>query len=499
MKEITSKSKINTDHTHFLSDNSKKRLLIAHKINIKDNKNSYYKEGIKNIFNDTNIYFNDKYKNIRVIVGKNKSKILRSKEMNGNLSNIVNYRFGVNKNRFSKQNINVSNNSNKKILRFDEISKSFSKKNLMDNNIIKACELPEMNNNTNISNKYDTIGKNFNIYGKRASICYSGINKITDGELKIIYRKFINIAEKNKKTEIFKKITNRRKNERNFMIKSNSMSSLSTVDKEMKSRLNLQEKILNKYKIENEVNQKLKQKIKKYTSKDNDNILMNQVDKYRNKIEKIEEDYQTNNEYNYYKTIRWISSLRDYSNDRIKNIDKDRNKQKNMYSLPLINSKSFNKSKDKDDLNNNQCYFGSNSNLHCDIDSHISPLYAFILSDISKTNEKITNTHIDNLDNKNNSIDYSHKLKKTFSVPSLKKHINLNKNNNISTDLNIEGINLLDYEIEMSKLLNGKRKKIINVAYNDKDIEPLIFAKSYYLNNYDFPKSIKNANNLHFY
>ena len=50
----------------------------------------------------------------------------------------------------------------------------------------------------------------------------------------------------------------------------------------------------------------------------------------------------------------------------------------------------------------------------------------------------------------------------------------------------------------MSKQLDGKKKKLINVPYKDKDIEPVIFAKSYYLNNYSFPKTVKNANNLHF-
>ena len=418
------KSNTSSDIIKSISDNhgNKKHLLIAHKINIKEKKNNYLKEGINEIFNDKNIYFNDKYKNIRIIVGRNKSKILKSKEISENPNNLLNYKFNINKHRFRKSNSEIGNFSNK-ILKFDEISKSFSSKALIDNNIIKASELKEMNNKTGFNNKNDTIGKNFNLYGKRSNIYYSNINNITDGELKIIYRKFFNIAEKNKKIEILKKIPNKNTNDRKNMLKSISMTSVRSIDKEMKSRLHLQEKILNKFKMEYKANHKLKQKIMKYTSKENDNLLMNQVDKYRNRIEKIEEDNKVNNEYNYFKTIRWISSLRNYSKGKIRNDEEDINKNNSAFSLPVISNKNANKSKskDKDGIYNPQCSFGNNSNLHCDIDSHISPLYALILSDSIKTNEKITNTHIDDLDNKSSSIELSSKLKKKSFCSFIKK------------------------------------------------------------------------------
>ena len=490
-----------------VNNKNEKHLLIAHKINIKDKKNNYFKEGINEIFNDKNIFLNDKYKNNKVIIGRNKSKILKSKELSDNINNIANYKFSTyNKQRFNKST-NMKSSSTKR-LKFDDLSKSFRKKNVIDKNLIKPYDLQENNNNSFYSNnginQYDSIGKTFNMYGKRTGFFFSGVNHITDGELKIIYQKFLDIAKNNKKKEKLKSknkeksriIYNNIISEKNKDINFKTISK-TTIDKEMNARLYLQEKILNKLKEENKENQKLTEKIKKHISKDNNNLLMNQVDKYRVKIEKIDEENKINNDYNYYKTIQWMSSLRNYT----KNIVKNKNILKNA-TLPAI-YKNSNKSKDdiyNNYLNNLQYSFGNNSNLICDIDSSISPLHAFILSDNLKNNEKITNTHIDdNYNFNNNSIsnDNSTKLIKNFSVPSLKNKKFLYQNS-VGKDLNIEGIKLLDYEIEMSRKMYGKRKKIINPVYKDKDVEPKIFAKSYFLNNYNFPKTIRNTISLHF-
>ena len=451
-----------------VNNKNEKHLLIAHKINIKDKKNNYFKEGINEIFNDKNIFLNDKYKNNKVIIGRNKSKILKSKELSDNINNIANYKFSTyNKQRFNKST-NMKSSSTKR-LKFDDLSKSFRKKNVIDKNLIKPYDLQENNNNSFYSNnginQYDSIGKTFNMYGKRTGFFFSGVNHITDGELKIIYQKFLDIAKNNKKKEKLKSknkeksriIYNNIISEKNKDINFKTISK-TTIDKEMNARLYLQEKILNKLKEENKENQKLTEKIKKHISKDNNNLLMNQVDKYRVKIEKIDEENKINNDYNYYKTIQWMSSLRNYT----KNIVKNKNILKNA-TLPAI-YKNSNKSKDdiyNNYLNNLQYSFGNNSNLICDIDSSISPLHAFILSDNLKNNEKITNTHIDdNYNFNNNSIsnDNSTKLIKNFSVPSLKNKKFLYQNS-VGKDLNIEGIKLLDYEIEMSRKMYGKRKK----------------------------------------
>ena len=149
-------------------------------------------------------------------------------------------------------------------------------------------------------------------------------------------------------------------------------------------------------------------------------------------------------------------------------------------------------------INNFQYSFGSNSTLYCDLESSIPPLYAFILSDNLKNNEKIRNTHIDNnyyLNNKNNSF-INYKLKKNISVPSLNNQFNIKEKNNIK-DLNVEGKRLIDLEIEMSKNLEGKKKRLIKANYNDDETDTKTFAYSTVSDIFHFPKAVKNALELH--
>ena len=61
-----------------IKDKKENHLLIIHKINIKDKKNTFYKQGVNDIFNDENIFLNNIYKNKRVIVGRNKPNTLKT-------------------------------------------------------------------------------------------------------------------------------------------------------------------------------------------------------------------------------------------------------------------------------------------------------------------------------------------------------------------------------------------------------------------------------------
>ena len=82
-------------------------------------------------------------------------------------------------------------------------------------------------------------------------------------------------------------------------------------------------------------------------------------------------------------------------------------------------------------------------------------------------------------------------------MPSLSKTININNNSqHILKNLNIEGKRLIDYEIEMSKKLEGK-KRLIKLNYNDDETDTKYLAKSYLLDNFHFPKNVKNAFELH--
>jgi hypothetical protein len=384
----------------------------------------------------------------------------------------------------------------------NELSKSIKRRNLIDKNLINTYDYPDNNNYSICSSnsRCDNLRKSLNIFRKRSSIFFTGQNLISDHELKMVYQQFLEREKDNKKKEL----NNKDKENTNKNINKNIDKS--TINKEIKSRLNLQEKILNKYKFSNKENQKLINKILKHTSKNNNDILlMNQIDDYRYKMEKIDEDKRMNQDSIYNNTIYWLSSLGNYSNNKIKKGEEGKMTNNiNNSTFPSIYSymrKTNNNSKEAiydNYINNFQYSFGSNSTLYCDLESSITPLYAFILSDNLKNNEKIRNTHIDNnyyLNNKNNSF-INYKLKNNISVPSLNNQFNIKEKNNIK-DLNVEGKRLIDLEIEMSKNLEGKKKRLIKANYNDDETDTKTFAYSTVSDIFHFPKAVKNALELH--
>ena len=520
-KNLISKS------TRFQNKNKKENhLLIVHKINIKDKKNTFYKEGVNDIFNDENLFLNDIYKNKRVIVGRNKPNKFKANYLSNSLSkkNLGNF----NKYRFYKSST-IKNYSLLK--KRNDIRNSFRKNNIVDKNFLNAYELKENNQNYSIcseSSRYE-FRKSFNLYGKRSNIFVPGQDGISDNELKILYQRFLDREKENKKNIIKKMaLSIGNKDKEHIKFKNNMIKDInnklfkkiyrSTIDKEIKSRLHLQEKILNKFHNHNKENQKIINKILKKTSKDNNDILlMNTIDDYRIKMEKIDEDRTINQNNNYNKTIYWLSSLRNYPNknknngddDKISNNNKTNNNNSNIMNnnstLPSIYNTRRKTNTSKEDiydnyLNNYQYSFGNNSNLYCDIDSNITPLYAFILSDNLKSNEKIRNSHIDdyyNINNKNNSnINYK-VIKKNLSVPSINNKIYINDKSCIK-DINVEGKRLIDYEMEMSKHLEGKKKKLIKINYAEDETDTKTFAKSTLVDTFYYPKAVKNAFQLHY-
>ena len=91
------------------NEKKKRHLLIVQKINIKDLKNRYYKEGVKGIFNDENLFFSDKYKNNRVVVGKNKS-------IDPNFKNSINIYSKTNLNNYNKKRFHKASTTKNLIL-----------------------------------------------------------------------------------------------------------------------------------------------------------------------------------------------------------------------------------------------------------------------------------------------------------------------------------------------------------------------------------------------
>ena len=486
------------------------RLLFIQKININDEKNNYYKEGVDKIFNDENLFFSNLYRNKKVVVGRNKVNVVKSTNLM-NSQEKTRYK-NIIKNRFQKC-IALKNYG-----KFKKNENIRSKK--MFDKSTNYFDQSESNNYNNIStsfffdgNKQDIGIKGSFFQGRRISFSCSGNNYISDGELKLLYQKYLDLEKENKKRELLKiklndKKNKRKSNEKQKYIKlfDNSKNKNST-EKEISLRLDLQEKILKKYKIDNQKNKNLLTKIKDYISKENNNkLLMNQIDNYRMKIEKIDDNQKLrqNNEKNgYYRQIHWLSNLRRYPKDKKDNnfedSDNKLHKRKNR-SLPIINEKKKNKREKilNNYINKINYSFASNNNnnsLYYDINSKINPLYALIFSDNNKDKEKIINTHIDDYFYYKPNIENKNKITKNKSISSLTSRHTDNPNN--KNDLNIEGKRLIDYEIDLSKQLEGKRKKIIKIQNNDEEIEPKVFAKSNLIDNIFYSKAIKNTIDLH--
>ena len=279
---------------------------------------------------------------------------------------------------------------------------------------------------------------------KRPSVFLANKEYITDGELKILF-------EKLKENE--KSINNKSRNNRNFFRNNINIYPNKSEINEINNRLYLQEKILNEFKNNIKKNDYIIEKIKHITKKKNQDLLINKIENYRYNLQKINKSQRIKNNENYYKTIKWLSSLRKYdNNDNNNNIIIKNDNEKNKEDI-LENY-----------INKYQYSFGNSSNLYSDLESNISPLYALILPQNLKCKEIIKNTHI----------------YKSDSLP------------------NIIGKNLLDYEIELSKSLEGKKKILVKNNNKDEEIKPLIFAKSNRLKNYQIPKAITNTINLHF-
>ena len=69
---------------------------------------------------------------------------------------------------------------------------------------------------------------------------------------------------------------------------------------------------------------------------------------------------------------------------------------------------------------------------------------------------------------------------------------------NIFKGLNIQGKKLIDFEIELSKDLEGKKKRLVQIPYSDNEIKTRIFANSIINNNLDIPMTVKNTLELHY-
>ena len=427
-----SQSKINNENNENNKKNSK-RFFFAYKVDLNDKMGNFYKKGINTIFNKEEYFFETKYLNHQIRIG------------NGNKtsSNTIDTKFlGLNKKIFTKKktrnflvkNTSLSSNQIKTLY-----GNSFLRKRTDDSNMSVLSKY-DYKNPTNNSN-----------YIKRPSIFLNDKQFITDNELKSYFHQ-LKAREEAKKS---------RKNRRNFENNLYNFNFNTSLKKEINNRICLQEKILKNFK-KNENNEKnIENRLIKLTKKNNkDFLLIKQVGSYRNKIEKINKNFQkSKSNENYNKTIQWLSSLRQYDDKNNTNNTSENNKEKEVQAL------TNNKEEILDNYINKLSYsFGNNTKLYSDIESNITPLYALIIPSNNKNNETI-------------------------------KSINSHDKNSSPI---IIGKNLLNYEIELCKYLEGKKKLLIKRNYHDDDIKPLIFSETTRMDKYTVPGSVTNAFELHF-
>ena len=418
----------------------KKHSLFLKKIDLKEKKNKYYIEGVYKLFNDENVFLENSYKGKKIIIGKSRNK----SSVNMGLRNIHK--------RATKR------------------TKTIIKSKLNNNSITLKINSNQNNNNNTLANDSIKGRKILSLISKKND------NYISDDELKNIYQECI-YRENVNMHENFEKSKNINRNK--SFIYDNNLNKNFYSEQEFNNILKLQSKILNKNKLKNIETKKMIDRLSKHTLKDSDKLLMNQINDYRLKKEKLDEldsnrnkilnnnspNYKNKEYKNINKKLQWLSSLRVYKN-KINKLTK----QKRRCASSSIEGQ-FLYSFDKRDI-------------LFDLSGQIKPLFAQFTPKINE-NEKIRDTI--------NDIKSEKRIIKSSS-----KIINNLDKTNLYKGLNIKGKKLINFEIELSKELEGKKKRIIHYPYKEEDITTKLFAKSYSINNFFVPKSIRNTLELHY-
>ena len=425
----------------------KTRFLLVKKLNLKEKNNKYYSKALKNIFSDVNKYLEHNYEGKKIIIGK--------KYTSKGLKELKDYFYRKNKKRRT-----LRRNDLKSSLSF--FNKTIKNKSILGNKYLDITR----NNSTDTIKAINSI----NIIRKDNIKKYP----VPDSELKIIFQEGAEREKNNKnekiefslvstQTENNKIQYNKNKKIKNInKVKSAKNIIINTERMNINNMLNLQEKILKDNILNNKAYKKLQNKIMSATLKDNTKLLINNkkeliVLKKREIDKDINKFGLFNNENKDVK--KWLSEL------RINNYKK--------------NKKMFSPQKEI-------IYYNKDINSKLDInESHNGDFNKNILK-ISKKFFNNSNT------NKNKFIKNNYKI----------KNVNIdNKNNshnlNVFHNLYVQGKNLLNYKIKISKELFGKKKKIINYSYGADEISSILFAKSKTLNNINTPKAIINSIDIH--
>ena len=427
IKKLTHSKSVNTDinikKNVSLPKNAKlsKRFLVAHKVNFNDKKSNFFIKGIKDLFNNENFYFSTKYYNHEIRIGNDNKKY---NTIEPRLNNIDRKLFTKKKTRnFLIRKASLSSNQIK---------------TLLGNNNTKR-KIDDYKNPSNNNTKDN--------YVKRPSIFFNNRQLVTDNDLKMYF-------------DHLKKSMKKSRNIKNYF-SSSSMNFNTSLKNEINNRICLQEKILKDFKRNEKSENNLVNRLIKLTKKNDKDLLINQVDNYRNKIEKIDKNskkYISND--NYKMVIQWLSSLRKYGKDNKNN----NNEKKEIDNNNINKTLKINKEEILNNYINKLSYsFGNDTKLYSDIESNIYPLCGLIVPSDDKNKERIKNFYFN--EKGNSPI--------------------------------IIGKNLLNYEIGLTKYLEGKRKLIIRKTYHDDDIKPLIFSETKRMDKLSIPRSINNAFEVH--
>ena len=260
---------------------------------------------------------------------------------------------------------------------------------------------------------------------------------VNDKELQSLYKEIAEREEYNKKQ------IDKEKCDKNFLNKSQVLG--------IGQMLNLQEKILKVKRRRSKCNEKLTNKIISKTFKEKDKILMN--------------DHKE------------ILILKEKKNDKdlikfnISNYDINKNLKNWIFNLRKTKDEE-----EKSKIKSPQEIIYYNKNFSFS-DKNEKSIRKLLFRKISINSKNISET---NEEKKMNDISNNK------SLSSLR-------------NLFIQGRNLLNQEIKLSKDLVGKKKKIMQYSFPTKDISSMLMAKSHFIDDVITPRAIINSMETHKY
>ena len=303
----------------------------------------------------------------------------------------------------------------------------------------------------------DLSGKNSSVSETSKTLMFSPSKNevkdvpVSDNDLKLIYKEIVEREEKNMKNKV------KYYNPKDYLNKTQGLG--------INLMLNLQEKILQIKNKRNKMNQELSNKIMNITSKDKNRILMNdQKDVLIIKGKTLDKELAKFN----------------FANQ---NID-------GMMKNWLFNLRKNNQEEQKAKMRTPAEIIYSNKNIDFFPNKSDIDIRKQLFKKLS-INSSI-NTHKEEKDKKN-IINMKRSRKNYRNNDYLNNSMSLNSFHNLF----IQGKNLLNQEIKLSKELFGKKKKLFQYSFVPNEVSSILVAKSNSIENVTTPKAIINSMEIH--